>query len=160
MHDSIKRIGFLLSLLFLSSCGEDSPENPLNNISDNCSLPNGHLKWTVEGNDYCANASLFADHALVMTMNGITLTGITITLELDSILPGTYPMKADINSILFTDQLGMAWQTTDDNPGTLQITSNNTSTNLLQASFSATLRNPLGLSKSLSQGTIKIHYTE
>ncbi|MBK9401214.1 MAG: hypothetical protein IPN36_10230 [Bacteroidetes bacterium] len=95
-----------------------------------------------------------------MTINGITQTGVTITLELDDITPGTYTMNEDTNSILFTDQLAMAWQSTNTNPGTLIITANDTVNNILQATFDVTVRNPLSQSKSISQGQIKVFYTE
>ncbi|MBL7924945.1 MAG: hypothetical protein JNL88_12160 [Bacteroidia bacterium] len=148
-----------IAFLFLS-CG-DEDGNPLNGSgSDACSLPNGSLKWTTDGGLKCASASLFADQAMVMTVNGISQTGLSMTLELDSMQPGTYEMKAGVNSLLFTDQLGMAWQSTDDNPGTLVVSSNNASTNLFEASFNCTARNPLGMSKSISGGTLRVFYTE
>ncbi|MBK7684468.1 MAG: hypothetical protein IPJ26_19310 [Bacteroidetes bacterium] len=129
-------------------------------LTDNCELPNGHLKWTSGGTQTCANASLFGDQGSAMTINGIALTGETFTMELDNVMPGTYAMTTDSNHILHTDQLGMAWESTNGNPATLVILSNNTSTNVLEANFSGTLKNPLGLNKTINSGTVKITYTE
>ena len=81
-------------------------------------------------------------------------------MELDNVMPGTYAMTTDSNHILHTDQLGMAWESTNGNPATLVILSNNTSTNVLEANFSGTLKNPLGLNKTINSGTVKITYTE
>jgi hypothetical protein len=146
-------------LLALVSCEEDKEVLP-GIITDNCILPNGHLKWTSGGNQTCANASLFGDQGLVMTINGISLTGETFTMELDNVTPGTYSMTTDSNHILHTDQLGMAWESTNGNPATLVVLSNNTSTNVLEANFSGTLKNPLGLNKTITSGTVKVTYTE
>lgn len=146
-------------LLALVSCEEEKEVLP-SIITDNCILPNGHLKWTSGGNQTCANASLFGDQGLVMTINGISLTGETFTMELDNVTPGTYSMTTDSNHILHTDQLGMAWESTNGNPATLVVLSNNTSTNVLEANFSGTLKNPLGLNKTITSGTVKITYTE
>ncbi|MBK7966416.1 MAG: hypothetical protein IPK10_14805 [Bacteroidetes bacterium] len=129
-------------------------------LTDNCELPNGHLKWTSGGTQTCANASLFGDQSSVMTVNGIALTGETFTMELDNVMPGTYSMTSDSNHILHTDQLGMAWESTNGNPATLVILSNNTSTNVLEANFSGTLKSPLGLNKTISSGSLKVTYTE
>lgn len=156
----MKKIIFVtfISLMF-AGCEEDKEILP-GIITDNCILPNGHLKWTSGGIQKCANASLFGDQGLVMTVNGISLTGESFTLELDNVAPGTYAMTTDSNHILHTDQLGMAWESTNGNPATLVILSNNTSTNVLEANFSGTLKNPLGLNKTISNGSLKITYTE
>jgi hypothetical protein len=49
----------------------------------------------------CANASLFASEAGgLMTINGITQQGATLTLELDSLSVGTHAMTETNNTIL------------------------------------------------------------
>lgn len=148
-----------LSISILTSCEDEKDVIP-SILTDNCQLPNGHLKWSTGGNQSCANASLFGDQGLVMTINGISLTGETFTMELDDVTPGTYSMTTDTNHILHTDQLGMAWESTNGSPATLVILSNNTSTNVLEANFSGTLKNPLGLNKTISSGSLKIIYTD
>ena len=153
-------IALLLPTIFLNSCGDKDDDPNTGPVTDGCTMPNGYLKWTVDGGQLCSNATLFADYAIVMTVNGISQSGVTMTLELDSVTPGTYQMKEDINSVLFTDQLGMAWQSTNDNPGTLQIISNDTSTNLIRANFNLTVRNPFGISKNITGGQLRIFYTE
>lgn len=154
-----KFIYFSFFILVFAGCKDDKEILP-SIITDNCILPNGHLKWTSGGNQTCANASLFGDQGLIMTINGISLTGETFTMELDNVTPGTYAMTTDTNHVLHTDQLGMAWESTNSNPATLIILSNNTSTNVLEANFSGTLKSPLGLNKTINSGTLKITYTE
>lgn len=151
--------GAVLLAVSFSACKKDDDGD--DTALEGCSLPQGSLKWTADGGALCANASLFADYAIMMTINGVSQTGATLTLELDSVAPGTYQMKELENSVLFTDELGMAWQSTDDNPGTLTVTKNNESTNEFEASFTVAVRNPLlGTSQTLSGGSIKVFYTE
>ena len=154
----IKIVACLFFVLF-SACNEDKDGIP-DVLSDNCEMPNGHLKWNFGSNSSCANASLFGDLAIVLTVNGISLSGETLTLELDDVATGNYSISGDTNHLLLTDQLGMAWESSNSNPGTLTILSNNTSSNKLEATFNAQLKNPLGLSKTLSSGILKITYTE
>ena len=126
----------LLLLLLLgmavlhTSCGDDDDDPNTNSVTDGCSMPNGHLKWTSQGTQYCANATLFGDQSIDMTINGITQSGVTMTLELDSVMPGTYQMTSDVNHLLFTDQLAFDWQSTNSQPGTLIITKNDTANKL------------------------------
>ncbi|MBP6513346.1 MAG: hypothetical protein KA347_11825 [Bacteroidia bacterium] len=157
----MKKAIYITTLFFsiITACEKQKELLP-SVLTDNCELPNGHLKWTSGGTQTCANASLFGDQGSAMTINGIALTGETFTMELDNVMPGTYAMTTDSNHILHTDQLGMAWESTNGNPATLVILSNNTSTNVLEANFSGTLKNPLGLNKTINSGTVKITYTE
>ena len=157
----MKKAIYITTLFFsiITACEKQKELLP-SVLTDNCELPNGHLNWTSGGTQTCANASLFGDQGSAMTINGIALTGETFTMELDNVMPGTYAMTTDSNHILHTDQLGMAWESTNGNPATLVILSNNTSTNVLEANFSGTLKNPLGLNKTINSGTVKITYTE
>lgn len=148
-----------LFIIILTSCEPEKEVLP-SILTDNCELPNGHLKWSAGGSQTCANASLFGDLAIIMTINGISLTGETFTLELDDVKPGTYAMTTDTNHIVHTDQLGMAWESSNAMPCTLQVLSNNTSSNLLEANFSGTLKSPLGLTKVINSGTVKVRYTD
>ena len=126
-----------------------------------CGLPNGTLKWTTDGTERCANASLFGDYGIFLTVNGISLQGQTLTLELDSLSVGTHELSADANFMLYTDGLAVVWEVTNEQPGTITITSHNESTNRLEATFQATLVNPVsGATKTLSNGQLSLSYTE
>lgn len=83
--------------------------------------------------------------------------GSNLTLELDDYTPGTYPITSDRNHILYTN--GNGWESTDSNPGTLTITSNNTSTHELKGTFSVTLLSPLTGNLEVSSGVIDVFYT-
>ncbi|MFN8153459.1 MAG: DUF6252 family protein [Bacteroidia bacterium] len=150
-----------MALTFITACGDDDDDPNTNAVTDGCSLPNGHLKWTTQGTQYCANATLFGDQAIEMTINGITQSGISMTLELDSVDPGTYTMNDNINHLLFTDQFAFDWQSSDDAPGTLVITKNDKTANLIEGSFSVNAKNALtGTMRQISNGSFRINYTE
>lgn len=150
----------LLAATFIS-CGDDDDDPNTNSATDGCSLPNGHLKWTMQGAQYCSNATLFADQAILMTINGITQSGITMTLELDSIEPGSYQMNDNTNHLLLTDQFAFDWQSTNDLPGTLIITKNDKANNWIEGTFTVNAKNSLtGTTKQISNGNFRVKYTE
>jgi hypothetical protein len=126
-----------------------------------CGLPNGTLKWTADGAERCANTTLFGDYGIFLTVNGISSQGQTLTMELDSLTVGTHELSADANYLLYTDALAVAWEITNEQPGTITITSHNETTNRLEATFQATVVNPIsGATKTLSNGQLSISYTE
>lgn len=147
----------VLLLALLTGCSKKKDENP---SAANCLLNNYYLKANIGGTDWCANTSLFADYAIVMTINGISSNGATMTLELDDVTPGNYAIKQDRNHVLYTSSLGVGYESTNDNPGSLTILSNDTSANIINGSFNVTLRSPLSGNISVSNGTFKLFYTE
>jgi len=149
---------FIGSTLLFASCKDEEEvvETPIV-----CGLPNGTLKWTSDGAERCANATLFGDYGIFLTVNGITTQGQTLTLELDSLSVGTHEISADANYMLYTDNLAVLWEATNEQPGTITITSHNEETNRLEATFNVNLVNPInGVTKSLTNGQLKITYTE
>lgn len=152
-------IALIGSALFMASCKDEEDvdvESPLV-----CGLPNGTLKWTVDGAERCANTTLFGDYGIFLTVNGISSEGQTLTFELDSLSVGTHELSPDVNFMLYTDNLAVAWEVTNEQPSTITITSHNEATNRLEATFQATVVNPLtGASKTLSNGQLSITYTE
>ena len=149
---------FIGSTLLIASCKDEEEvvETPIV-----CGLPNGTLKWTSDGAERCANATLFGDYGIFLTVNGITTQGQTLTLELDSLSVGTHEISADANYMLYTDNLAVLWEATNEQPGTITITSHNEETNRLEATFNVNLVNPInGVTKSLTNGQLKITYTE
>jgi hypothetical protein len=153
----------MLTLIFFSSlfvsCADDEEEIIETPIV--CSLPNGMLKWTADGTERCANASLFGDYGIFLTVNGISMQGQTLTIELDSLSVGTYELSADENYMLYTDNLALVWEATNEQPGTITITGHNETTNQLNATFQINLVNPMsGQIKSITNGQLNIKYTE
>jgi hypothetical protein len=156
----ILSLAFLLTIAMLvTSCKDEEAEEIETPLI--CSMPNGTLRWTTDGAERCANATLFGDYGIFLTVNGISSQGQTLTLELDSLSVGTHEISADANFMLYTDGLAVAWEATNEQPGTITITSHNEATNRLEATFEAKLVNPIsGTTKTLSSGQLVITYTE
>ena len=148
---------FLLSLVFFAGCKKDKKDDPL---PDPCAagMGIGNLNATVSGNPWCANSTLFADYAVVMTISGMNKNTSSMTLELDDVTPGTYEIREDRNHILYTNA-GQGWHSTDDNPGVLVISTNDEANNRIKGTFNLTARNPIGSSISIS-GNFDVFYTE
>lgn len=146
-----------LVLFFISvsySCKKDPEKDPCDNGTPY------KLTATIDGNNWCANTSLFADKGTVLTINGINQNGSTLTLELDDFTPGRFQILESRNHILYTDAIANAYESTDDNPGTLIITSNNETTNVIKGTFNFTGRSPLAGNKTLGSGSFELFYTE
>lgn len=96
-----------------------------------------------------------------MTINGITQAGLSMTLELDSVEPGTYTMDDNTNHLLFTDQYAFDWQSSDDQPGTIVITKNDKSANQIEGTFQVNAKNSItGTFRQISNGNFRLTYTE
>ncbi len=120
--------------MILSSCKKDEDEDPAPTPTPTptCGISGMRLQGTIGSTAFCADASLFADRAIVLTSNGIAQDGASLTLELDSLNVGTYTTLTDVNHVLYTDGLAQPWRSSDAYPGTLTITSHNTSSNRIQ----------------------------
>ena len=146
-------------MLWATGCADD--EKQAVPYIDNCQLINGSVKWNFDGASYCADANIIAGYAIGLTVNGITQTGITFTMEIDSLTPGSYIISQDNNNIVYTDQTGFAWTTMDNNAGTITITSHDTILNKVEGNFSCMVKSPiLGITKQITNGSMKVTYVE
>jgi len=152
----MKAIALLLPVLLFSACSDDiKDEIP---FLEPCQKINGSVQWDFDGSSYCADGSIIAGYTIGMSINAQTLSGVALTMQIDSVQPGTYAISQIHNAVILTDPLGLPWTTLDNNAGTVTITSNDTVSNKLQATFNCTLKSPTGASKQLSNGTIKVTY--
>jgi hypothetical protein len=159
-----RKYSFLSALLLCAgvvtfiSC-KDEPEDidpPLI-----CGLPNGTIRWKENGVEKCANATIIADNAIILTISGLSAQGPTITFELDSVSVGTHALTADYNYMLYTDGLALGWEATNEHPGSITITSHNESTNRIEGTFQINAVNPLnGVTKQITDGQLSVTYTE
>lgn len=97
---------------------------------------------------------------MVLTVNGIAQSGMTLTLELDSLDVGSYEMGTDANHVLYTSGLGMAYESTDATPATLVIESHDTGSNRIKGSINGPLTEPLGSTSQHISGSFDITYLE
>ncbi len=156
---NVLRIGlFILILANISACKKD--EGPLTNTPiDICILPNGFIKWNDNMGAYCATTA-FADEAITMTMNGISTEGPTITFDLTNYAAGNHPITETINSIYYTNALGFAFISSNNNPGTLNITSYSPTNRQIKGNFNCFVYDPSGLNPPINlSGSFSMYYT-
>ncbi|HQV01264.1 MAG TPA: DUF6252 family protein, partial [Bacteroidia bacterium] len=127
-----KLVLFLVIAMGFMGCNKDS-ETPIKYF----------LKANIYGATWEANTSLFADQAIVLTVNGMKSDGSTLTMEINDVTPGTYPITNDRNHILYTSQLADAFESKNALPGSLVIISNDVSKNIIKGTFQVTVQSPL-----------------
>ena len=79
---------------------------------------------------------------------------------LDHYTLGTHILADSVNSVLYTSQLGLAYQSTDANPGTLTITSLDNTVKQIKGNLDVTPHDPTGVTgnKHLT-GSFSIYFT-
>jgi hypothetical protein len=151
-----------LTLLLVTACNkdDDDPTTPTP-APVVCGIDGARLQATFDGSSFCANASLFASEAGgLMTINGITQQGATLTLELDSLSVGTHAMTETTNTILYTPQLALAYAATDGAPASVTITEHNVSTRRIRGNFSGPLYSPIGGAPKSISGSFDLVYVQ
>ena len=164
----MKRKNLLITLLSLAlgvfvfvSCKDRKEEDVVVDPPVVCSLPNGTIKWKDNGVEYCANGVILADQGIILTVYGLSGLGQSMTLEMDSVSVGTHALTADYNYLLYTDALAIAYEATNEQPGTMTITGHNETTNRIEGTFQINAVNPLnGVSKQITDGQFSVTYTE
>ncbi|HRH68026.1 MAG TPA: hypothetical protein PLB89_00830 [Flavobacteriales bacterium] len=149
----------LLSIVLLPSCKKDEDDPPAQTPVPTCGIAGARLQASFLSESFCPDLSLFADRAVVLTINGVSASGSTLTLELDSLDPGSYDMTEDANHVLFTNLTG-AYESSDTSPATLVIASHDEGSNRIQGSFSGPLTNPLGGTPPTISGSFDMIYLE
>jgi len=151
----LSMIATFIAMAFISSCKKDEEEekpDPCANMTVNT------FEADIDGEKWCANFTLTADFTIQLSITGISQDVWTMNLELDDVQPGTYAMTEDTNYALLTIG-GMAYETTNADPGSLQILENNASTQRVRGKFSGKFYNPLGGVKNITNGTFDVYYT-
>lgn len=151
---------FACCALLLHACGKDDDPAPSPGSPVACGVDGFRLQATIGPDAFCANASLFADRAVLLTVNGIQTTGATLTLELDSTSVGAHAAGESINHVLYTDRLGLAWRSSDSDPATLDITSHDTAANRIKGAVNGRLHAPVGGATRTISATFELVYTE
>jgi hypothetical protein len=151
----------LILLACAAGCKKDDTETPApTQPPAACGISGMRLQGTIGSDGFCANTSLFSDYTIVLTANGIMSNGTTFTMELDSVDVGSYAMRADVNSVLYTDPLGLAWKSIDGGSTTLTISSHETGGNRIQGSISGNLFSPIGGASRAISASFDLTYTE
>ena len=81
-------------------------------------------------------------------------------MQLDHYSLGTHILADSVNTVLYTSQLGLAYQSTDANPGTLTISSLDNANKQIKGNFDVTLKDPTGVTgvKHIT-GSFSVYFT-
>ncbi len=152
---------FLASLIIiLQSCKKEDDPVPVAPVTPACGTPGLRLQATFNDVAWCPNSSLFASMSDILTISGMASNGSTLTLELDSLSPGTYQMRSEVNFILFTTEMGMAYQATDNAPATLVITEQDVNAQRIKGTFNGNLPPALGGAPRAINGSFDMFYVD
>lgn len=152
----------IIALTLLASCKKEEDDPTPTPIPQPvaCGIAGARLQAGFLGEAFCPGVSLFADNAAgVITINGVSLSGSTLTLELDSLAPGNYAITQDANHILFTTITG-AFESSNTAPASLTIVSHDLAANRIQGSFTGPLMDPLTGATPTVSGSFDMTYLE
>jgi hypothetical protein len=143
----------LVSLISLVACAKAGKEvaEELGIIPSSCGSDGARIQATVNGNDFCADGQIIAvsDGVSVM-ITGIGLLGNTLSLQIDSIAEGTFPVTEAENAVLYMT-VGSPYSSMPDHPGTITITGHDETTHRIKADLAVTVRNEMnGATKGIT----------
>jgi hypothetical protein len=149
---------FLLAAALLTACLKDSEDLARDTglLPSTCGNDGARLQAQVNGSDYCAGAQVLAtgDGSSVV-VTGVSLTGTSLVIQVDSLATGTQAITEASNGILFMEN-GSSYVVAPQQPGAITITLVDTAAHALKAQFNAVLYNELnGTSRSL-QGNLDV----
>ncbi|HRH36755.1 MAG TPA: hypothetical protein PK760_00325 [Flavobacteriales bacterium] len=150
---------FVCIILLFVACKKDDDSGISPTPNNTCGVDGMRMQAMVGSESFCANTSLFADLAVGLTSNGIANNGLTLTLELDSLTVGQYSTTTDINHVLYTDALGLAWQSVDTLPGQLNIAFHDTAANRIRGQITGQVCTPFGGHRTIN-ASFDLTYTE
>ena len=159
----MNRIALLIPItLLVLSCQkpEDVVPSPFSMPSaEECGEAGARLQATFDGSDWCANVNLFCSPASgEITINGLSTAGSTLTLQLDTMAPGTYDMSTSANVVLFTTSFGIGYMSTDSLPTTLTISEHDMDADRIKGSFNGQLITALGGDPKSISGSFDMNY--
>lgn len=137
-----------LAVLILNACVK---EDPVDVLTPGCGSDGARVEATIGNSDWCANTSVMAhgsDGSAIIT--GVSLTGGTLIMEVDSIGIGQQPITEGSNAVLYTALEG-SFTVPSMAHGTLDITNYDPTSGRLSGTVDVGLRlNGEGPSKQVA----------
>lgn len=162
MRFRCRHIALLVTVLaLLTSCMKDSDRLPqqAGSLPATCGSAGARLQATVNGGSYCASGQVTAvgdGHSVVVT--GLSLSGATLIVQVDSLALGTQAITEASNDLLFMEN-GNTYVMLPGQTGSITITAVDTTARVLKASFSATLGNEMSGVNRAIQGDLDVIWT-
>ncbi len=147
-------------LLATVSCVKDdndaTPDPPI----AICGIDGMRMSADVDGADICFSTSLVANLAdEQLAIGGIHPSAGALAVQLDETTVGTHGATGDMNHVFLTVG-GIAYQSTNENPGSITITSHNTGGNRIKGSFTGHLFPPDGSPARSVAASFEVIYLE
>ncbi len=126
---------------------------------DECGSSGARVEATVDGSDWCANASVIGvgDGSTVI-ITGINAGGGTLILQIDSLGTGPQVINEGSNAMMFM-QLSLPFTPLNSDPGQLVIATLDTAARRVTGHFEVTLHADGGGSKPVS-GAFDVQYLQ
>jgi hypothetical protein len=146
------KFGFV-ALLFLGACTTD---DDLNGGGSGSKKP---VSMKVNGVLWEPNGLVFADLSVGMTLSAMNFNGSSLTLQLKDFMPGTYGFSVLQNEFLYINSLGIAYEQSESDSGSVTILNFTSSPNRIKGSFALKAVNPLnGSHVAISEGRFDLSY--
>lgn len=160
----MKNIHYLLPavalLLSVSSCQKDNNDLTPKIPVEFCGIDGMRLQADLDGSETCFSSSLIANLADgQIAIGGVNPASGSVALLLDDVAVGTHAAADSVNKVLLVIG-GVAYQTTDDQPGQITISSHDQGGNHIKGSFSAQLTSADGSPAKSLAGTFDVTYLE
>ncbi len=164
-HMAIKRftpLALLAVSLLVVACTKESEEFAQSTgvLPTACGSPGARLQATIAGDAYCANGQVLATgDGLSVIVTGVSISGSTLVLQVDSIGLGTQFITEASNGLLYMES-GSSYVVLPGQVGSITITQADTSARALKASFAANLGNEMSGQSVAVQGEVDVIWTE
>lgn len=152
---------FSVSIVTLTACAKAGKEvaEELGLIPSTCGADGARVQATVDGSSFCADGQIVAvSDGESANVSGIGLLGNTLTMQVDTLAPGTYTIGEAENAMLYL-ATGTPYATMGDSAGRLTIEAHDETAHTLKVSFQATLRNEMSGSSKPVSGSADVIYT-
>lgn len=156
------QLAFLVVALVATACTKDSEDLAQDTgiLPSTCGSPGARLQATVAGDAYCANGQVVATgDGLSVIVTGVSVSGSTLVLQVDSVGVGTQFITEASNGLLFMES-GSSYVVLPGQVGSITITQADSSARVLKASFAANLGNEMSGQSIAVQGEVDVTWTD
>ncbi len=147
-------------LFLFSACQKDEIDQTPDAPVEICGIDGMRMKADVDGAAICFSNTLVANMADgQLTIGGVNPISGSLALQLDQTSVGSHAATGDMNHVFFTVGT-VAYQSTNEAPGSITITSHDESANRIKGSLTAQLASPDGSPAKNVSGSFEVLYLE
>ena len=155
-------LALLVVAMLATACTKESEDIALTTgiLPSTCGALGARLQATISGDAYCANGQVLATgDGLSVIVTGVSISGSTLVLQVDSIGLGTQFITEASNGLLYMES-GSSYVVLPGQVGSITVTQADTSARVLKASFTANLGNEMSGQSVALQGDVDVIWTD